>query len=111
MAPESQFRRAQRFLIRARFEGMLYWTCPLCGGVNRRRLTPTEVRLRCTKSGCGRRLMVGLIFYDVAPGPAGIGFPPDVFIPAEDPIPECKLVGTWCAGEPVHRFVEAAREP
>lgn len=103
MAATSQFQPTQRFLIRARFAGMLYWTCPACGGVNDRRLTPGDTRLRCTKSGCGRRLMVGLIFYDVAPGRAGVGCPPDVFIPA-DPMPECEIAGTWSAGEPVHRL-------
>lgn len=111
MAPESQFRRTQRFRIRARFAGMLYWTCPSCGGVNDARFTPGKFRVRCSKSGCARRLMVGLIFYDVAPGVAGVGCPPDVFIPAEDPMPECEIVGTWSAGEPVHRFVEESARP
>ena len=50
--------------------------------------------------------MVGLIFYNVAPGlGARSSIPPDGLV-GEKPMPECPIVGTWRTGKAVHRLIE-----
>ena len=95
----------QKFLIRAQFVGTLNWTCPSCGGVNRKRLDPCNYRIKCRKTGCARKLMVGMNFHNIAQGqPKGV-CPPDTVV-VEETMPECKIVGTWSTGKPVHRLIE-----
>jgi hypothetical protein len=95
----------QKFRIRAQFAGTLTWTCPKCGGVNRDRLTPGQVRIKCSKPGCARKLMVGLNFHNIAPGQGTQVCPPDTAIGAET-MPECEIVDTWRTTQPVHRLKE-----
>lgn len=75
-----------RFKARARIHGIT-WSCPNCGHVHREKGRPRgNWRVKCSDPSCRRVFVLGVIFYQVKPGPHRM--PRDWIIPtADEPLP------------------------
>jgi len=95
------------FQLRARFCGVLDFTCPWCAQICRVRVTRKTFKIQCTGKDCRRWFGLGLVFYVRPRAGNGGSIPPsDFLVPAPaDPLPEAEL-HQWRRGEPMHRVVE-----
>jgi hypothetical protein len=80
-------RNPDPYPLRAQFIGMLYWTCPLCGRLNRTRMSPGCWTIHCKAPLCRRLYSLGLQFWHPSPGQRSAlpGDPPDAMITATPP--------------------------
>jgi hypothetical protein len=95
---------AAPFQLRARFCGVLDFTCPWCAQIVRARVTRRTFKVRCTGKECRRWFGFGLVFH-ILPRAGNGGFipPQDYLIPVPaDPMPMAKL-NQWQRGEPLHQ--------
>jgi hypothetical protein len=96
------------FRLRARFCGVIDFTCPWCGQICRAvRVTRKTFNIRCTGKDCRRSFGIGLVFHQLPPAGNGGSVPPeDYLIPTPaDPMPEAELNTGWRRGDPMHRVV------
>ena len=95
------------FQLRARFCGVLDFTCPWCAQICQVRVTRKTFKVQCTGKECRRTFGIGLVFHVLPRAGNGGSIPPDDYlIPAPaDPLPEAEL-NQWHRGEPVHQVVE-----
>jgi hypothetical protein len=97
------------YQLRARFCGVIDFTCPWCAQIWRAvRITRKTFKVRCTGKDCRRWFGIGLVFH-VLPHHTGNGgsIPPeDYLIPTPaDPMPIAQL-NAWRRGDPNHQVVE-----
>jgi hypothetical protein len=80
-------RNPDRYPLYAQFAGMLYWTCPNCGHLNKTRLLPGRWTIRCSIGPCQRLCVLGLLLYHAPIGRQHNqpGDPPDAQITATPP--------------------------
>lgn len=89
------------YQLRARFCGVLDWTCCWCGHLNRSRINRTAWRVQCAGKPCRRRFGVGAIFHSMAElQRSGRPYlpPPDVTFPLAE-------LDFWQPSGPVNRLV------
>jgi hypothetical protein len=95
--------RKDNFIVRAQLAGMLYWTCPKCGHMNKTQVKPGTWKAQCGASTCYRWIMFGLQWHPIEPGTSKHAIPPDAVMSyKQEPLPACKDGDTWFAGEPIH---------
>ena len=92
------------FQLRARFCGVLDFTCPWCAQICQVRVTRKTFKIRCTGKDCGRWFGLGLVFH-VLPraGNGGSAIPSDYLVPVEA-LPVAELTA-WHRGDPMHEVV------
>src|SRR5215467_16175774 len=94
------------FVLRARFWGVLDFTCPFCGSICRAvRVTRKTFRVQCTGKDCRRRYGLGLVLHILPPAGNGGSIPPEDYLipsPPADPMPEAQL-SAWRRGDPMHQ--------
>lgn len=99
---------AAPYQLRARFCGVLDFTCPWCAQIVRARVTRKTFKVRCTGKGCRRFFGLGLVFHVLPRAGNGGSIPPDDYLissaPA-DPMPLAEL-NQWRRGEPMHRVAD-----
>jgi hypothetical protein len=95
------------YRLRARFCGVLDFTCPWCAQICRAvRVTRKTFKVRCTGKDCRRWFGIGLVFHILPNAGNGGSIPPeDYLIPSSpvDPMPEAQL-NAWRRGDPMHHF-------
>jgi len=93
------------YQLRARFCGVLDFTCPWCAQIRRAlRITRKTFRVRCTGKDCRGWFGLGLVFHVLPRAGNGGSIPPeDYLIPSPpDPLPTAKL-SAWRRGDPTHQ--------
>ena len=89
------------YQLRARFHGVVDWTCCWCGNLNRSRINRTQWQVQCKATPCRRRFAVGMFFHSMADlQRSGRPYLP----PADVTFPVAKL-DFWQSGDPVNRLV------
>jgi len=99
---------APKFTLRARFTGVVDWTCPWCGHLNRYRVDRTGWRIRCKAKPCRRWFGYGLVLHSLSPlqhSGRGSMPPPDITFP----LAELNL--DYQRGAPVHRLMLEEEQP
>jgi len=98
--------RRPPFELRARFHGILDWTCPWCANLNRSRVNRTAWRIQCKGKDCRRRFTFGVLLQSLAKvqyaGRPQLP-PPDVAFPAA-------TLNYWTSGANVNRLVQDPEE-
>lgn len=110
-----------RFPVFIQIAGIVTWTCPRCGRVNRHRLAPGQFGIRCRGSHCRRAAVLGFLYYTpIQAGPIGglnlPGDPPDGLIldalpdqvdaaeqTSSEPMLQAQYAGDRKPYAPVHR--------
>jgi hypothetical protein len=94
------------FVLRARFCGVLDFTCPFCASICRAvRVTRKTFKVQCTGKDCRRRYGLGLVLHILPRAGNGGSIPPDDYLipsPA-DPMPVGEL-NAWRRGDAMHRM-------
>lgn len=97
---------AAPYQLRARFCGVVDFTCPWCAQIVRARVTRKTFRVRCSGKECRRWFGIGLVFHVLPRAGNNGSIPPDDYlIPSStsaDPMPVAELNG-WKRGDPMHR--------
>lgn len=103
--------RTGRYRLRAQIRGVVRWTCPDCGYVNRDRVRQDTFLVRCgnreAPANCDTLLVgPGIVFYRPNTGPKEL--PPDLIVPESgglmEPLREATLdPEPWWSGEPIHQ--------
>jgi hypothetical protein len=101
---------AAPYQLRARFCGVIDFTCPWCAQICRAQVTRKTFKIRCTGKECRRWFGVGLVLY-VLPraGNNATTIPDDYLIPSPAEPAEAfptAMLNVWRRGDPTHQVVE-----
>jgi hypothetical protein len=97
---------AAPYQLRARFCGVLDFTCPWCAQIVQAH--SKDVQSPVHRKECRRWFGIGLVFHVLPRAGNGGSIPPEDFlIPNHrDPLPAAEI-DEWRRGDPVHRVIES----